>query len=322
MLRAPPTQTNPPSMHVTVILNPQARSGRAGRLRPAVDAALRAGGWTPRWMVTTRPGEGRTMAEQAAATSDVVVAMGGDGTVHEVGGGLVRAGTRAVLGVVPAGTGNDFARMLGLPRRPVEAAAALPTAGVHAVDAGRVRWRDGHAVREDVFLNAVGVGFDAYTAHLSAGITALPGILRYLAAVFRALRTFTPPSMTLADPAGDGGAACRYAGPLLLVTIGNGRSSGGGFVLTPDASLHDGLLDVCRVTPCSIRRILQVLPRTLTGDHGSAPEVRMGRTASLTVDCPAGVPLHVDGEVLSLEAREVAADVLPGRLRVLGVDVP
>ena len=304
-------------MRITAILNPAARNGAAGRRRAKLEAAFRAAGLPVRWALTEGPGHAAVLARAAAVTSDAVIAVGGDGTVHEVGRGLIESGGGAALGVVPFGTGNDFARALGMPGSAKAAIRALAHAETIAVDYGRVRWREEAGEREEVFVNAVGAGFDARAAHEGARTKHLPGLAAYLLAVFRALRHRTEPGCRLFDGTPSHPGPLRFDGRLLFVTAGNGVSSGGGFRLTPQASLTDGLLDVLVVEAAPTRRILAILPFAPWGRHLGFREVHAHRAPAFFAEFDAPVPVHTDGEVLTQTARSIAVEVVPGGLRVL-----
>ena len=311
-------------MRYVVILNPNAGFGRAARQQAAVEAAFEQAGVSFALRCTEAPGHARRLAYEAAHEAEAVVAAGGDGTVHEVAGGLLEAGTGAALGILPLGTGNDAAEALGLPRRLPEALAVLKAATPHAVDYGRVRWEEDDAAQTRTFFNNVGAGFDALV-----GIEAQPykrfGALGYVAAVLGSLRHWHGPTARITGRTGAGASAVPaatpdvllYDGPLLLVTAGNGIRSGGRFYLTPHASMMDGMLDVCIVHDTPPGRIVQVLPRALNGTHARAPEVRMARVLTLDVEAPEGLPVHADGEILARHARRVRLDVVPGGLPVL-----
>ncbi|MDX1420356.1 MAG: diacylglycerol kinase family protein, partial [Rubricoccaceae bacterium] len=176
-------------MRYAVVLNPAAQNGRAGRQRAAIEAALRVENVRFDLYVTERPGHATLLAQQAAPDADVVLAVGGDGTVQEVVQGL--HGSEAALGVLPLGTGNDFAYALGVPETLWEALQALLTAPVRTIDLGRVYWEDatddalgGH---ERLFANCLGVGFDALVARNARRFKRLGGRTAYHAAVFRTL---------------------------------------------------------------------------------------------------------------------------------------
>lgn len=257
------------------------------------------------------------------------MAAGGDGTVQEVGTGLL--GGRAALGVVPLGTGNDFAEALGVPHRPEAALAAALAADEVAVDVGAVRWREvpGGPWHEGTFLNALGMGFDALVAAEAARFKRLGGLRAYSAGLVSALLRWRCPRVRVAragpsqrvlpdgrtEPGGPDGPF--HDGPLFLAAFANGRSVGGGFRLTPHASLTDGLLDLCFVASVRALRLPVLIPRVLRGTHLGAPEALSERLAGLRLatDGPP-IPIHLDGEVFARGAVELEARVLPGALRV------
>lgn len=309
-------------MTAHVILNPAARGGRNRALRPAVEQALAAAGFAVEILETAAPDDAETLARALGETEAFVVAAGGDGTIHEVANGL--AGTPGVLGVLPLGTGNDFANAVGMSTDLPEAARQLAAAEPRRVDLGHVRWTDARGeTHERRFANCLGAGFDAHAAALAARTKWLGGRAAYLAAVLRTLWVWRKPSLwvrvrehALAGDARDDDAL-SYDGPLFLCEIGNGHSVGGGFLLTPDARPDDGLLDVCLVRHLSTRRALGLLPRTFTGDHTGAPEVTMGRMTSLSLAAEEGaVALQADGEILTYDAVEIEVEVEPAALSI------
>ncbi len=325
-------------MTAHVLLNPAARGGRNRHLRAPLTRALARAGLDAEVTETAGPGDARRLARAAGQAGRLVVAAGGDGTVHEVVNGL--AGTGGTLAVLPLGTGNDYAHALGMPDGLDAALAAVTSAPARAVDLGCVWWTDARGDRQSrAFANCVGVGFDAHAAALAAETKWIGGRAAYFAAVLRTLWTWRRPgpsvrvqSAALAEAAGvavgsgssvgllpDGPEAIDFEGPLFLCEIGNGHSIGGGFLITPDARLDDGLFDVCLVRHIAPRRALQLLPRSLSGSHTDAPEVTMARTRSVTLvtaGAARGVGVQADGETLACDAVRVSAEIEPGALAV------
>lgn len=315
-------------MRRVVILNPAARDGRNAALRDRLPPLLRAAGLAADVVETAGTGDAERLAA-AHADADLVIVAGGDGTVHEVVNGL--AGTGAALGVLPAGTGNDYAYAVGMPTALAEAVAALAAAPAVPVDVGRVTWEDTDGARHARrFANSLGAGFDAHVSALAAETKWMGGRTAYLAAVLRTLWAWRRPTVqarvawadAVRQPAGDGGfglepAAEPFEGPLFLCEVGIGPSVGGGFRLTPGARLDDGLFDVCLVRHLAPGRALRLLPQTFSGAHVGLPEVQMVRTPRLDLRVDAGaLAVHADGEVLAFAAKHVRAEVLPGALRV------
>lgn len=310
-------------MTAHVILNPAARGGRNRALRPAVERALAAAGFEPDVLETAAPDDAETLARALGEQGAFVVAAGGDGTIHEVVNGL--AGTDGTLGVLPLGTGNDFAHAIGMDDDLDTAARQLATAVVRRVDLGRLRWTDAQGEsHERRFANCLGAGFDAHAAALAAETKWLGGRAAYLAAVFRTLWLWRKPSLwvrvrerVLAGGDAEAEAPLDYDGPLFLCEVGNGHSVGGGFLLTPDAVPDDGLLDVCLVRHLPTRRALRLLPMTFSGAHTGVPEVTMGRTAGLGLVVDDGsIAVQADGETLTYSAVEIDVEVEPGALAI------
>lgn len=295
-----------------LILNPRAGSGRAIRTRAALEAVLRDAGVAYRLHETARPGHATEVARTVADEATAVVAVGGDGTVHEVVRGLLETETPAPLGVVPVGSGNDLAKALGLPRRPAEALGVALAGRASAVDIGWLTTDPPGAAVPEPFINAVGIGFDAQVAADVQARRWLPGLAGYVVAVLRALaRWSSPPVRVWADD------QLLYEGPLLFATIGNGVASGGTFYLTPDADLTDGWLDLCVVKDAPLLRILTVLPRAMRPASWTAPEVVRARGTAIRIEVGAPLPVHADGEVVANAARSVSIRVEAAALSVL-----
>jgi len=302
-------------MPFVVILNPAAASGRAGRSQVAIEQAFQAHGVAARFLRTGSPGHAVELAAEAAASAKAVIAVGGDGTLKEVCEGVIRSGCPVPVGIIPIGTGNDFVRMIGMPSAPAAAVAALVGAEVVRVDHGWVRWQGADTSGRSPFMNAVGIGFDAYTADRVASYKRIRGYFGYLLAVLATLRHWKGPVVQVRT---QGGAPdLDFDGRLFLVTAGNGMSSGGGFLLTPNASITDGLLDVCLVEHAPISRVLQIIPFALQGTHVRAPEVHMHRARTLRIDSEHPLPIHTDGEMLAREAHHIEIEVAAGALSFL-----
>lgn len=291
------------------ILNPAANRGRArltwGQAQSILDQAR------IRYEVATteRPGEAVRLAERAALDGwPAVVAVGGDGTIHEVANGLMRAastGASTALGVIGAGSGNDFIKVLGLsPHRPAEAVRRLLAARPRRLDIGRIG--------ERFFVNGASVGFDARVAIEAQRVRPMRGPAIYLLALIKALRVYRPSSVRLVL---DGEEV--VAGPVTLVAVTNGRCYGGGFYICPQAQPDDGYLDVCVADPLGTVEILGFVPRVMRGSHVGRREVRMFRARQVVLRSADPVPVQADGEIVAHDAHEVEFSLLPGGLTVL-----
>ena len=307
---------------VKVILNPYAGRGRGERVAGEIEAAFRRGNVPFEMAQSSAPGEAISLARRARLDGyAIVAAAGGDGTVHEVVNGLAEATPEdeAVRGlaVLPAGSGNDFADVVGAAREFDAAVHAIREGKTRDVDLGRVEAFDGRNTLRRYFDNNLGMGFEAQVTVESRKIKRLRGFVIYLWAALRALRAYDQPHFELSWTDGDG-KVHRAAKQMLLVSIGNTRRTGGAFYLTPDAVMDDGLLDLAFADALSQLGILNLLPRamTKTGLYGQKA-VSFGRLRSASIAVQQPVPVHTDGEILSREIEKLTVEVQPGRLQVI-----
>lgn len=298
-----------------IITNPVAGRGNAARAEAIIDRILGRAGANYDLIETRRPNDAADLANEAIGKGyDVVVAVGGDGTVHEVVNGLVRPapGTPIpLLGIIPLGTGNDFAWSLGLPENDPEAACRILLAGnSQVIDLGQVTDELGQMW---TFTSMLGAGFDAAAAIEAGRIRRLRGLAMYLLAVLRVLPRYgRAPEVTV-----------RYNGTgitrrLLMLSVANGRRTGGGFLIAPDARLDDGLFDLTLAGDAGIPTILRLIPHFIRGTHASQTRyVSIDRADGLVCEAPSGVPVHLEGEVIRTDARRLEIRILPRRLRVI-----
>jgi YegS/Rv2252/BmrU family lipid kinase len=295
-------------MPTLLLVNPVAGHGRGARLLNAARDACARHWREVRVAVTTAPGEGIDLARQAGADGcDRILALGGDGTVHEAANGILALPSerRPALGVIPSGTGNDYAKLSGTYRAGVdEAVRRLAHARVVRLDAGRA-WGE-------YFINSIGIGFDAEVARRVGGYRRLRGAPAYLLAAFATFRAFDAPTL---EVEGDG---ISFREPTLLLEVGIGNIVGGGFRLTPNARPDDGLFDVCAIRRLGLFGFLGKLPLAMLGWHGGLSGVRMFRATRLVVQGAAGQPIvaQFDGE-LRTGTGPVTIDMVPAALPVL-----
>jgi len=300
-------------MRTRIVVNRSAGQGHAGRVLDEARLFLDRYGVVSDLVYTRAPGQGTELALQAALEGyERVVAMGGDGTTNEVANGLLQAaeqGHEAALGVIPAGSGNDFAYGVGIPRQLEQACERLATGRLRTVDVVRVTV-DG---QPRIFDNSAGLGYDADVLLEARKITRVRGFLLYLWAVLRvwANNGRWPYPMTVTV---DGRPLPGQA--LTLVAVANGPRAGGGFFLTPEARVDDGWLDICAAAPVGRLEILWLLPKTLNGTHVHARPVTMLRGKRVVVEGARGLPGYMDGEVLCTAGHHLEFEILPGRLKV------
>lgn len=308
-------------MRVKVILNPAADRGRAIRLREELVRTAAASGPLD---VTLTAGAGTAVELAAAAAAegyDVVAAAGGDGTVNEVANGLLQgsSGAPPALGLVPVGSGNDYAYGLGLLDSPDVSVGRLFNGGRRPVDVAQIEDDGG---RRRFVCNAIGIGFDAAVAIESLKIRRLYGFPAYLLAAVRSLAfRFHAPDLQLRFD-GDGDAGSRTIRQrALLLAIGVGPRVGGGFRLTPDASFADGLLDSCLARPMSRAMMVAMLVRAMRGTHVTSPLVDMRRSRAIELTSDRPLPIHVDGEIFATVDDEVRGVTITSWSQALHVAV-
>ena len=276
-------------MHPLVVVNPAAGNGRAARVWERVARALTGAGLTDWESVTTAGvGHARELAHAAAiAGCERVVAVGGDGTICEVANGV--AHTSTAVGMVPAGTGNDSCRNLGIPRLPFAAARLALSGPIRTIDLGEVQTERGSTF----FVNVAGFGFDA---EVSSRVNALPkrlgGTVPYVLGVLQTLRHFRSPSLRLMI----GGR--RVTRRVFVVAVANCASYAGGMRIAPDARPDDGLFDVCVVGDLSRLAVVRLIPKLYSGGHRSHPAVELFRCDEVQAQSSVRVRCQADGELV------------------------
>ncbi len=298
---------------VTVILNPAAGRGQGKQRRAALESLLAASGVLCELLETRAAGDATRLAAQAAAEgANIVAAAGGDGTLSEVLNGLAAGGFTARLGILPLGTGNDFARCIGVGTDLKAAVDTLFHGTPRAIDVGQVRFGD-HAPR--YFLNVSGCGFDALAAQRvnenrdRRGWRHIRGMPAYLCAVLQELATLRAASLRLEA---DGQVFEQRA---MLCAIANATSYGGGMRVAPDALLDDGLFDICTIAEAGRWEFLRAFPGVFKGTHVSHPKVTMRRAREIYLSSEPPLPVLVDGDVLG--TTPVRFSILPCALEIM-----
>lgn len=287
------------------IVNPQARHGETGVLLPALEQ-LMSGSFPHETVVTSAPAEAAALAESAEI--DTIAAVGGDGTAHEVLNGLMRrpADDRPALALIPTGSGDDYARTLGISRDFSKSVRQAATGRRHRIDVG--------VCNGTYFGNSIAMGFDAkVTARavemkLSTGRSGLP---LYLSAMLHVLlQDFASHHVRLTL---DGGPAVEYDMTLLAVT--KGPTYGGGFRIVPSAVTDDGFLHTCLIDALPLAGALWRFPFVIVGHHGWMRQVHFGRHTSILLESDMPVPGQIDGEVMLDSRYDIS--VVPAALDVV-----
>lgn len=272
--------------HLKVIYNPAAGRGRARRHVREVEEYLRSRGARADCEPSTGPDDlVRIAAESSRAGYDRVVVCGGDGTLNLAVREFDLA--KGTLALIPTGSGDDFARVVGIPRRNIKAACDV-------VLDGRVREVDVALANNLRYLGVAGLGFDSEVAEFAnRNVKFLRGSAVYLYAIFRVLPRFMPRPVSIRSENGSRDACIMFA------AIGNTRQYGGGIRITPDAIIDDGLLDLCIVHRTTRAELLKTLPKAYTGAHVRSPFVEMGRGREFHFEGEQVMAVYADGEPLT-----------------------
>ncbi len=285
---------------IALLTNPTSGKGRGRRTAAIVLPRLTEAGFEVQDLVGRDGDEALDLARKAVADEvENLVVVGGDGMVHLAAQAL--AGTPTNLGIIPAGTGNDVARYVGVPRRDPQLAADV-------VVGSRVRTIDLARAGGTYFVTVLAAGFDSKVNERANTMSWPRGQMRYNLATLAELRVFEPLPYILEL---DGEVRTLDA---MLVAVGNGESFGGGLRITHGASLDDGLLDVVIIRPMSKAKLVRTYPRLFSGRHVGMPEYEHHRVRSVTVAAP-GVSAYADGERIGMLPLTVEA--VPQALRVL-----
>lgn len=299
---------------IKLIFNPTANMRRAWPIAALLQPIVQEFGGGD-WSGTVYPTHAADLARQAGEEGyETVIALGGDGTVHEVVNGLMRlpAEKRPNLGIVPLGSGNDFATSLGISSRPETALRQALSGQAHSIDIGWIQDEQG---RSEYWTNTLGIGFDAIIDIRSKRLTRLQGFCMYLAAALQAiLLNYTPFTF---DAEIDGQ---KWRDTLLMLIVANGRREGGGFRVAPQASVEDGRLDYIGIRPISRPRMLHALTQFIQGSGQKLSYSVHGQLGHLELHSQQPLIIHFDGEVfagMGSHTRDVSIRILPAAIQVI-----
>lgn len=288
-----------------LIVNPEARHGETGPLVPVIEKLLQS---VPHDIqLTTHVGHATQIARDAKGY-DVLVAIGGDGTIHEVLNGIMTRpdSSRPALGLIATGSGNDTRRMLGVPEDVAEATLALISGKRRRFDIGRCN--------DMYFNNSFAAGLDARVTAKAVEYKATTkryGLWLYLTALIHVLlNELYPHHVRLAWDGGEPEEA-----DVLLVATTIGTTYGGGFLITPDAVPDDGLLETCVIDPLTLPQALMRMPFVVFGKHVGMKVVHMSRHTSVVIESDESMPAQVDGEVIM--GRRFEVEVLPDAIEYI-----
>ena len=299
---------------IKLIFNPHADNGRAWNLASTLRSTIERQG-NATWASTEYPGHAKELAIEAARQgAEVVAALGGDGTVHEVVNGLMQIpkGERPFLAVVPLGSGNDFANNIGVDPILENAMNNVFSGTARAFDIGSLTDDSG---RIEYWDNTMGIGFDGSATIRAARINRLRGFPMYLLAVIQTILQHHDIAQMKMET--DDGIIEQ---DILMLSICNGPREGGGFHIAPGAKTTDGILDYALIEGVSRLMMFRLIPEVMNGTHGRFPQVKLGQLRKATIEYDRPMAIHTDGEIFagfSSKVRQLTIEVHPNELQVI-----
>ena len=286
-----------------LIVNPEAGSRSTMKALPDIERLLQARNTEFEFHFTKERGHATELVKQVGSGFDVIVSVGGDGTINEIINGM--PDLNKPMGILPIGTGNDFARSCSIKIGDLEAAVeTLMAHDVKKVDVGEVNGRR--------FINVMGLGFEGRANDIGKMLPFLHGTPKYLIAIGGTYLTYKrmPLTVKFNDHVIDE--------KVFLLSIGNGWNVGGGLQLTPKAKLDDGVFDVGYLQNITRFRILQVFSKLYDGTIDTVPEVEMYQTKELTIESELPIPAHIDGESFDPVQKEFKVHIIPAAQEIIG----
>jgi diacylglycerol kinase (ATP) len=299
-----------PQLELGIILNPIAGRGHAGRIAKHLIECLQTKKISFQLELTKYSGHAKEIAIRMSKEFKVVVAAGGDGTVNEVLSGMI--GSKALLAFLPIGSGNDFNKIIGIPRNIDKALDVIINKQTKLVSLGQVvYWNTIGIKNKRFFINTLGAGLDAEIANETKQIKFLRGLPLYLLAAIKALRKHTANEYYISEH------RKHKLMRAFFICIGNGGFEGGGFRLLPNADPCDSLLDVCVLKASPILKALKILPKLIKGTHENGHNVSIWQTKGISFSTKKPFILHGDGEIFEESVIRAVIDLAPFKLKMI-----
>jgi YegS/Rv2252/BmrU family lipid kinase len=302
-----------PNHKTKLIINPNADLGRAWRWGSDLRSVVEEFGGAD-WSGTVYPTHATELARQAAEDGyERVISVGGDGTTHEVINGLMQVpeDRRPPLGIVPVGTGNDFAGNVGIQTKPAQAMRRAFSGESKRIDIAQIE----SGSRLEYWDNTVGIGFDAKATIHSRNVPVLSGFPVYLIAALQTILLNHDPALLQFESDQE-----TWQEKNLVIVLCNGPREGGGFFPAPDAQVDDGWLDYTAIKNVSRPMMVRLLLEVMNGTHGRFPQVRLNKFRELKLTSDRSLVIHTDGEIFAgfgTDVRELSVKVIPSALEII-----
>ncbi len=298
-----------------IIVNPKAGKGNGEKALPVIKNFIVKNKINAEIILTEKQLHATEIVKSNQTEFKKIVGVGGDGTLNEIINGFdLSPDTENVLGVIPVGSGNDFARMLGLTKNIEDNLKLIfDHASIKKIDVGELHYseKDKNSLQTHKFLNGLGIGFDAYVAYINQHTKNFSGIISYIFAVIKALiKLENLPVRIKLDNS-------LILGKKLLIAIGNGKTHGGGFYLNPNAQIDDKILDLTVIEKLKWFQIIQKLPLALINRLETAKEVSMYKFTEVEIEIEKPYFVHTDGEIISEKINFMKVKCLPEVINVI-----
>jgi len=297
------------------IVNPVAGNGSGGKSVTTIKSYCDSKNINYKLYLTKYPLHATEIAKELSSGFSHIIAVGGDGTVNEVLNGI-HINNNTVFAVLQIGTGNDLVKNFNYPTNLIEMLDVIHNESkqiIIDIDLGQVKYTTGSSNKEEnhLFINNLGIGFDAYVGYLNQHNKVLKGVSSYVLSVLKALFNYKMVECNIQFD------DKKITGKKLMLTIGNGISSGGGFYLTPRAIIDDNYLDVSIFDEISRFRLLNVLPKALVNKLETVEETKMYKSKEINIELAEPYYVHCDGEIISKEIKKTQIKCLPNALKLI-----
>ena len=298
-------------MKTELIINLTAGGGKPRPHLKTIFKCLKENGFNFKVSYTSHHGEAVELAQKAADKGvDLIISIGGDGTVNEIVNGIMKSKNDPSLGIIPLGWANDFIKSTDIPSDIIEACKILIKGKTKKIDVGVIN-------NQIYFANICGIGFDAEVALLANQMKSKHPNLRILSAFVYVFATVKK----LLSPFGYHNVKIKFDGQeihfkILFIAISNGKFYGGRFKITPEAILDDGLLEICLVEEMGRFKYLSIIPKAFKGTHSSVKGVNFYRAKEVVIQSSEPVLAQVSGEVIEGQ-KEFTITLLPKSLKLI-----
>ncbi|MDP3684614.1 MAG: YegS/Rv2252/BmrU family lipid kinase [Ignavibacteria bacterium] len=299
-----------------IILNPTAGKGRGLKILPQIEKLLTGLNIDLSHLkITEFPGHATELAGAFINKETSIFCVGGDGTLNEIINGFNNH-VDVSLGVIPIGSGNDFARALGALKNEFSAEKYIQSHKTITCDIGHVQvFNKEEVILDKKFISSLGIGFDALVANKIRSVKVLKGLALYITSVILSLFDYKSPKSTVYSEELD----LKLTDNIYLFAVGNTETAGGGFKLNPGAAIDDGYLNLCLTKNIPKLTVLKILPKAITGNHVKDSRVYTYKFKSLTYKTLEKVFIHVDGEAIQLDEgdKRIEINIIQNPQRVI-----